>query len=131
MLKITSRPDLFILSNLIAACDADVLRENLAGDGVVDLTSSMLQARLDQMLAQVNECIEQPDGELIEELEVIGTLLEFHWGSDEPGEGHYDEEAFKRLCKKFGVGPSDYMQPEPDWDPSQDTAEEYDASFEE
>lgn len=112
MFKTASRPDLFILSNLIAACDMGTLMDNLAGDGVVDLTPSMIQARLDEMLTQVYECIKQPDGELADEEGVLKMLLEFHAGNDEPNE-YYPDEPFKRLCKKFDVVvPGEYMQPE-------------------
>lgn len=66
-----------------------------------------------------------------DELQVLKLLLDFHAGNDEPNE-YYPDEPFKRLCAKFGVAvPGEYMQPEPDWNPSRDTAEEYDASFEE
>lgn len=38
---------------------------------------------------------------LPEEVEVLKTLLEFHWSNDELGHGYYDEVAFGSLVEKL------------------------------
>jgi hypothetical protein len=35
------------------------------------------------------------------EVEVLKTLLEFHWSNDGEGHGYYDEEAFRALVTKL------------------------------